>query len=468
MSRFADFLMQLFRPSKYYFRKLRTELQFLEQRLDERLALIGADGAIFSQASIREAGFSQGRIAVVAPLPPAQTGIAYATLNTFAPWSKGVDFFGAFSTAAELNLAQYHDALAGTSHRVFHIDFLPEAIARLNYDAVIFAFGNSAHNVRVVSWLLRMREFADRPAVFAYVHDPVVLNVLRKTSMAMGHSFDELFRRSYDRRALALFRKSATDTLVSQGVTGMRALRRESGVDAILVNSLAAKTLLLADDPRLQADQVGLLFHPVFAKAPAPRRAENDGESLRIGCFGVLSSDKQPGLVLDAVRQLRDRGVNARLIIAGYEINGFVAANDLEALDFVDLYQNLGDSELIELMQSVDVAVQLRGHNTGETSGAVSMLIGAGTPTIVSRIGAFEEFADAVAFVPPGCSPATLADAILAARADAAAGKDRMAAFAAQRTPWRFCAELARFMAPLTAAQEIVPKVAVGRGERRI
>ena len=467
MSRFADFLMQLFRPSKYYFRKLRTELQFLEQRLDERLALIGNDGAVFSQASMREAGFSHGRIAVVAPLPPAQTGIAYATLNSFAPWSKGVDFFGVFSTAAELNLAQYHRALAGTSHRVFHVDFLPEAIARLNYDAVIFAFGNSAHNVRVVSWLLRMRELAERPAVIAYVHDPVVLNVLRKTSVAMGHSFDELFRRSYDRGALASFRKSATASLVAQGVTGLRALRRESGVDAIVVNSLAAKALLLADDPHLDEDQVGVLFHPVFATSPAPRRAKNAAESLRVGCFGVLSSDKQPGLVLAAVRLLRERGVDARLVIAGYEINGFVAANDLEALDFVDLYQNPGDNELVELMGSVDVAVQLRGHNTGETSGAVSMLIGVGTPTIVSRIGAFEEFADAVAFVPPGCPPKTLADAIVAARADAAGFKERMSAFAAQRTPWRFCSELARFIGPLTAAQDVVPKVAVGRGERR-
>jgi glycosyltransferase involved in cell wall biosynthesis len=461
-ARLTEFLARLVNPQRHYFRKVRAELAAAEGRLEQRLGAIEnkvqQDALLLSRADLCDALPLPGRIAVVTPLPPARTGVAPATLNSFAPWPGGADFFGCPSSAADLSLLQHHRALAGGRHRVFHLDFLAEAVARFSYEALVFSFGNSIHNAPIVSWLLRSREFSDRPPVIAYVHDPIVFDVLRSATELMGHESDELFRRAYDREALVAFRRRATGTLLGRGVSGLRALRREARVDLTLVNSLAARRFLIADDPTLEDHEVGVFFHPVFGELTGvqalPRAAFAEaGTVLRIGCFGILSANKQPDAVLAAVRLLRERGLDARLILAGYDINDFAVEHALEGLDYVELYQNPGDSQLVELMSTAHVAVQLRDRNTGETSGVVSQLMGLGVPTLVSRIGAFEEFADAVGFVAPGAEPQAIAEAILAIRADAAGYRNRSTLFASQRTPQRFCAELERAIGRLRVAR---------------
>ena len=471
----ADILTRLFNPHRYYFKKLRAEMNAAEWRLTQRLEQISdrseqilatpdivlataaqspmsvaaRHGAlILTEALMLKATSTPGRIAVVSPLPPAQTGVAHATLNTFAAWDAGVDFFGDLGSAADLQVVRHLPILAGGPHRVLQIDFLPEALDRFDYQAVIFAFGNSPHNLQVVSWLLRCRSLSRLPPVLAYVHDPVVFDVLRGASEALGLTSDELFRRAYDHPSLVLLREGTRMDLMEQDICGLRAIRREAPLDGILVNSAAAKALLLADDPGLEPDRVATLFHPVFT--PRPMRPGRDRarsvarKLLRLGCFGVQTANKQPDVVLAAVRLLRDRGVEARLVMAGYEVNEFAAANALEGLDFVELCQNPDNGQLLDLMASVDVAVQLRRQNTGETSGIVSQLMGLGVPTIVSQVGAFQEFADAVRFVAPDCNPEELADAMLAVHVDAELYSQRASSFAALRTPKTFCLQLAR------------------------
>jgi hypothetical protein len=60
-------------------------------------------------------------------------------------------------------------------------------------------------------------------------------------------------------------------------------------------------------------------------------------------------------------------------------------------------------------MLKCDIAVQLRRSNLGESSGVVPTLLALGVPTVVSTIGAFGEYGDAVQTF-EGTDPAALAD----------------------------------------------------------
>ena len=60
-------------------------------------------------------------------------------------------------------------------------------------------------------------------------------------------------------------------------------------------------------------------------------------------------------------------------------------------------------------MLKCDIAVQLRRSNLGESSGVVPTLLALGIPTIVSPIGAFAEYGDAVLSF-DGYDPVALAD----------------------------------------------------------
>ena len=55
--------------------------------------------------------------------------------------------------------------------------------------------------------------------------------------------------------------------------------------------------------------------------------------------------------------------------------------------------------QLITCMKQCNIAIQLRSYNLGESSGIVPQLLALGKSTIVSNIGSFREFGDAVRIV---------------------------------------------------------------------
>ena len=74
-------------------------------------------------------------------------------------------------------------------------------------------------------------------------------------------------------------------------------------------------------------------------------------------------------------------------------------------------------------MAGVDVAVQLRAHNLGESSGVVPQLLALGVTTIVSNIGSFREYGDAVVTVDAEIADQQLADVMLASYRSGPDGK---------------------------------------------
>ena len=177
----------------------------------------------------------QGRLAVVAPYPPAQTGVATATLQTFEMWEGGVDFYGDFVSLQQLIVAQKELKLRNSSHNVLSHAVLPEALASIGYEAVVFAFGNSSHNVHVVHWLLKAKEITPSSIpVLAYVHDPVIFNLLRMAEVTEGYRFSKLFLQAYGIEKVEQYLYHSYHQLLEAGFCGMRAIARVTRIDHVI------------------------------------------------------------------------------------------------------------------------------------------------------------------------------------------------------------------------------------------
>jgi hypothetical protein len=123
--------------------------------------------------------------------------------------------------------------------------------------------------------------------------------------------------------------------------------------------------------------------------------------------------DKRTDLVIAAAKELTRRAVPVRLVLAGYECAHWALrhADELRGLD-VEARDMPSDCQFVDAMSSVDVAVQLRMRNLGESSGPVHELLALGRNVIVSDIGSFRELGKAVRTIPLDASASTLADVI--------------------------------------------------------
>jgi hypothetical protein len=131
------------------------------------------------------------------------------------------------------------------------------------------------------------------------------------------------------------------------------------------------------------------------AALPAPDRARLDRTLARIGTprcaqrlaevqagnpdSGKPEKTKQLDRVVPAVQHLQRRRPT-RLLVAGFNAGTFMAREGPSRPEGIDVLDNPSDSELMEAMRSVDVAIQLRFPSKGESTGVVGHLLGMGGP----------------------------------------------------------------------------------------
>jgi glycosyltransferase involved in cell wall biosynthesis len=200
--------------------------------------------------------------------------------------------------------------------------------------------------------------------------------------------------------------------LLQQNICGLKCLISGINVRKIFVNSRAAKDIILADSPEFE-DKIDILFHPVFNSSPRAPTTDKTAAPITIGTFGVPGPAKKTSLILESFRLLRDRIPGAQLVIAGYDASRFELEDWAKECADIRIHSSVSMAELEELMAGVDVAIQLRSRNLGESSGPVSQLLGLGKATIVSPVGSFNEYGQAVIYAPLNPSPESLSQLIV-------------------------------------------------------
>lgn len=393
---------------------------------------------------LRQLGDSaEGAIAVVTVVPPAQTGVARFSVATFGAAPFDVDIFGPFeSTSAYLGA----HALAGSAGRMsfFAAESVAEGLRVRRYRAVIWVLANSNHNLPVLQLLRRLRHLPQTVPCWIEIHDPVLVNMADQVIRADRGNFAQSARLHFADPAMDIdwsrVARGDHSPLIQAGFAGVRTLLNDVPFSGLIVHSEAAKRIILRDWHDLDEKKVSVLFHPVFEQY-RPRQAGR-GHGLRIGSFGVPNESKLTPKVIAAHRKLRATLPDTILILAGYDAALFASRQGLVDEPGLIIEDNPSDRRLLTIMSGVDVAVQLRAFDTGESSGIIPQLLAADVPTLVSPIGTMHSYGAAVRYVPQECDAMQLADLILEEARQPARSQAAREAYAQAHTPARFCLDL--------------------------
>jgi glycosyltransferase involved in cell wall biosynthesis len=380
------------------------------------------------------------RLAVIAALPPARTGIAPYTLRHLQGQAWETCFYEA---GVEPRVAIPAGLQAG--NRVLPAEVYQAAALRGRHDAAIFVLGNSAHHTKVLDALMRSR--GTPPRRLAYLHEAALESLFRSW---LGPDADRLpdpppapAAAPWIRRALA-----ANPTLARC----LRLLVERGELDGLIVNSVACRDLIVqAAGGLADALPIEVVHLPISDTAgehggPDPGRERAAAGELRIGSFGLAGDTKRLDVLARALTILRRRRP-ARLLIAGWEARAYCRRTGIDRVTGVEVVDAPDDESLADLMRGVDVAVQLRQPTFGESSGVVNQLLWLGTPLVTTDEGSFAELpAEVASFVTADCPPVELAAAV-----ESAAGRridvDRRALIMAARSAAACAARIAEILA---------------------
>ncbi len=228
---------------------------------------------------------------------------------------------------------------------------------------------------------------------------------------------------------------------------------------ALVVHSEDARRAVLTHAPEARVRVIPHLNleEPGAAPTPAVReRFRRESLGLRsvdflLGVYGHLRETKRIGSVLAALDALREKGVPAKLLVAGAFASDDYARMilpRLEAHPAVILRGGSSEAEFRLLLSAADVCVNLKYPGAGESSGIAVRAMALGVPLVVSESTGGDGCPPGAA-VPIRTGPAeaaSLAESLLWLARDASA-RNAIACAAredclARRDPDRICEEL--------------------------
>ena len=331
------------------------------------------------------------RVAWLSPLPPEASGIADYSAELLGGLQHRFDielYCGAPGSLPEslrsMPARDYGQFLA--EHR------------RRPYAAILYQIGNNHEYHSEIYWLLR-----EQPGVVV-LHEYMLHHLVRHVGgadefvWAMRYSYGlaaeqtarEMVAGQWEneRRSYPLFEPvvDAADRLIVHGeVARARVCASRSAAEVTVV----PHQVLLGEMPAV-SDASRLTLHA---------RLGIEDAALLLASFGHVTPSKRIDVALRAFRRLRQSRPEARYVLAG-EISPYypeireLLKGELGEGVVVTGYLSLPD--LLALMETTDVAFNLRSPTGGETSGVCVRLLGLGTPVIVNEGGWFSE-------IPDGC-----------------------------------------------------------------
>ncbi len=188
--------------------------------------------------------------------------------------------------------------------------------------------------------------------------------------------------------------------------------------DRVLVHSRYAADLCELDTGTRPAVPFAIPCVPPGPPVDGTPPAAEPGNH-RIVSVGIVSPVKCPEVLVEAMPAVRDAHPGATLAFVGGGPDDYVAhlRGRISALgldDVVTLTGHVDDAGFGEALAGAACTVQLRAFTNGESSAAVMDALSAGTPTVVTDLGAMGELDDeVVAKVPAGAGPAAVADVVV-------------------------------------------------------
>jgi len=336
------------------------------------------------------------RIALVGPMPPEDTGIADHNASILRELLKkcDVDVYTPESRSA--------NEVGSVPTRVFPLRSLGRTMNPAAYDAVIYVFGNSIHHWATLNKLRKFRGLVwlhDARFYGIYVGRAEQMSSWQKMKTFVLESMVKVYGTEQPLKG------QETKPLdhcwyIKNDVNFSREIIRLS--DGVIAHSGFAMSMFEHDGAEDFAGTQRWLLPMAFRRATAITDSGRRGP-LTIGTFGRVYPTKGPDVLIDALAGIRDR--NARLVFAGKLSERLEKILDEQARrlgvrERVHFTGKLTDQEYAEWLRKVDISVQLRTLENGESSGAVCDAMATGLP-VITNLGAAKEFpADCIIKLP--------------------------------------------------------------------
>lgn len=347
------------------------------------------------------------KVAFVSILPPEDSGIATTTFYSLIESKDGeVDLFSP-NLSEEYYFINKHLLENNSKVRLYDLECFRFAHTINNYSSIIIAIGNSNHHFYFWKFLDLISDLGIQGKVILYLHDLFLHNINydgRRISSPVkyAHEIIELYNLEEESaKELLEFEDKwkLQKKLADLYIAGLR-VYQAYGINNFLVNSDNAKKIAIEDLDTSKAPTIYKIFLPVIDSRILVTQKNNllkkEQDFKYIGTFGVVSNAKCVKELIEAVYKLNKKGIKIKLVIAGWKAHEYMKTVEPILKENIITFDSPSDNDLLCLMSQVDLAIQLRRNNFGESSGIVPMLLDMGTPTIVSKIGSFIEYEDAV------------------------------------------------------------------------
>jgi glycosyltransferase involved in cell wall biosynthesis len=345
-------------------------------------------------------------LAMFSILPPDESGVAEYNYATFTktPWN--IHFYHHFPSVksqVEFNLKSKNQA--------YHPRLFPMFNQVYDYQKAIFILGNSFHHSHGLNDLLH-KKVETACENYIYLHDARLLYLWYayfKNNFTDVKQFLAKFYPEKEKEITAC--DSILDMMVNTNIHGVRPLIPLSNPKKILVNSQQARELVMQDLGDLNHTECETLFLPIIDQNISEPFIASQRSETYIAHFGILATQKHPDILLEACKILNEEQP-IKLIFAGYYLKNSLATLKLELPEFVTLFDSPSNEKLVDLMQQIDIAVQLRWPTDGGISGVVNQLLSLSKPVIATDKGFFGELKDFLFLTPEGITPSELAKVI--------------------------------------------------------
>ena len=321
------------------------------------------------------------RLALSAPLPPQESGIATYTAELAPALARHYDItlVGDRATTDDERLAHAFDLVSPDT-------FLATA---QHYDRVLYQLGNSTFHMTQLTRLL--------PAVPGVVvlHDAFLANVWNLHLAAAGDAagFQRLLLRSHGWAAVAADARLGREATLRRYPCSLDVVQDACG---LILHSEHARDVLAAHfgaDTLASADVIAHLRRPPSLpdRAAARRRLGVPDDTFLICSFGAVAPTKMPELALSGWRAA-GLGERARLVFVGEAgaQTGALFTQEMSAQG-ASVTGRVDGAVYAAWLAAADAAIQLRTSSRGESSGAVADCLGAGLPLIVNAHGSAAE-----------------------------------------------------------------------------
>ena len=316
------------------------------------------------------------RALLVTPFPPQPTGLADYAMRILSLTKNHIEWTVAYPTGAES--ARGYDCLPIKELREEHFK-LP----------VVYQVGNSPHCEEVIETLLHHKGTS-------LFHETNMHHVLRNRANTSGDWESYNSHIEYDYREKSdTFRKTMNRKATSLSEYDRR-LRKNPLVGRLVSSSRIIA--VLSDTAKYELEKLArgksvlrMGFLPDFLERS--EKPDKTGDTITIGIAGTFHYGRSWEDMFRAVQLLR-KTHDCRLLIAG---GGWPETDH----PWITATGRLPDREFREELEKIDIAIDLRHHTCGETSGSMMDIMRSGIPAVVTSEGTFRDIpADAVLRIP--------------------------------------------------------------------